>query len=119
MKYSSFATKLTPEMASYLRLRAACGLLTLLHRLKLTKISQDLGIQVQNIRNDVDRGFTKFDPEQPPTIFHTLLASDMPDEEKSQLRMGQEALVIIGAGTETTSWSTFLVHLLHTLDHVH
>ena len=38
-----------------------------------------------------------------PTIFHELLASDLPAEEKSYERLWQEGSALIGAGVETTS----------------
>ncbi|KAF1975671.1 cytochrome P450 [Bimuria novae-zelandiae CBS 107.79] len=46
------------------------------------------------------------------TIFHELLASDLPKHEKSYERLWQEGLVLIGAGVETTS-NTFIVALYH------
>lgn len=38
-----------------------------------------------------------------PTIFHELLSSDLPSEEKSYDRLWQEGASIIGAGVETNS----------------
>ena len=38
-----------------------------------------------------------------PTIFHELLSSDLPAEEKSYERLWQEGSALIGAGVETTS----------------
>lgn len=40
-----------------------------------------------------------------PTIFHELLNSDLPEEEKSDARLGDEAQLIIAAGLITTSWA--------------
>jgi cytochrome P450 len=39
------------------------------------------------------------------TIFHELLNSDLPAEEKSDARLGDEAQLIIAAGLITTSWA--------------
>ena len=36
------------------------------------------------------------------TIFHALLESDLPEKEKSEERLTDEAFALIGAGTETT-----------------
>jgi cytochrome P450 len=49
-----------------------------------------------------------------PTIFHELLNSNLPDEEKSVERMTEQAVTIIGAGQETVAWvSTVIIcHLL-------
>lgn len=40
-----------------------------------------------------------------PTIFHELLNSDLPAEEKSDARLGDEAQLIVAAGLITTSWA--------------
>lgn len=46
------------------------------------------------------------------TIFHELLASDLPSHEKSYERLWQEGSALIGAGVETTS-NTLTVALYH------
>lgn len=38
-----------------------------------------------------------------PTIFHYILESNLPPEEKKLDRLWQEGQTIIGAGTETTA----------------
>ena len=40
-----------------------------------------------------------------PTIFHTVLQSDLPPQEKAKDRLGDEAQLVIGAGVTTTSWA--------------
>lgn len=40
-----------------------------------------------------------------PTIFHELLYSDLPEEEKTDARLGDEAQLIVAAGLITTSWA--------------
>ena len=40
-----------------------------------------------------------------PTLFNEMLNSDLPDSEKTVLRLQQEAQVIIGAAILTTSWA--------------
>lgn len=49
-----------------------------------------------------------------PTVFGSLLESDLPEEEKSGARLTDEAGAVVGAGTETTSWSLSVMtyHLL-------
>ncbi|KAI5862015.1 putative cytochrome P450 [Durotheca rogersii] len=49
-----------------------------------------------------------------PTIFHDILASDLPKEELSFKRLTQEAMSLSGAGIETTMW-TLSVATFHTL----
>ncbi|KAF1949520.1 putative cytochrome P450 [Byssothecium circinans] len=57
-----------------------------------------------------------FDPQSKNqnhvTIFHELLASDLPNHEKSYERLWQEGSALIGAGVETTS-NTLTVALYH------
>ena len=43
------------------------------------------------------------------TIFHELLSSDMPPEEKRCDRIMQEGIVLIAAGTETTAWALSVI----------
>lgn len=40
-----------------------------------------------------------------PTIFNEILQSNLPPQEKSARRLSDEALTIVGAGLETTSWA--------------
>jgi cytochrome P450 len=48
------------------------------------------------------------------TIFHEIMLSDLPPEEKSQERLHDEAQVVVGAGVETTKW-TLTVAMYHIL----
>jgi cytochrome P450 len=49
------------------------------------------------------------------TIFHEILESNIPEEEKSFERLWQEAQVTIGAGSDTTG-NAFTVTHFHLLD---
>lgn len=44
-----------------------------------------------------------------PTIFHEILSSDLPPNEKSVARLWQEGQTVIGAGTETTAWTLSVI----------
>ncbi|KAK3693065.1 cytochrome P450 [Podospora appendiculata] len=56
-------------------------------------------------------------PAAPPrTIFHTLLASDLPAEEKTLQRLCDEGELLTGAGSETTAQT--LTRILFYLKHV-
>jgi cytochrome P450 len=44
-----------------------------------------------------------------PTLFNEMLNSDLPDSDKTVLRLQQEAQVIIGAAILTTSWAMSVV----------
>lgn len=49
-----------------------------------------------------------------PTVFGALLKSELADGEKASGRLALEAVSVVGAGTETTSWALALItfHLL-------
>lgn len=53
-----------------------------------------------------------------PTLFNEMLNSDLPESEKTVLRLQQEAQVIIGAAILTTSWAMSVAsfHLINTPD---
>jgi cytochrome P450 len=48
-----------------------------------------------------------------PTFFHDVVASDLPDREKTPDRLAQELQIIVAAGSETVakflSWTTFFL----------
>lgn len=46
--------------------------------------------------------------ERPPTVFHGIYQSSLPIEEKSLNRLSQEGLVMIVAGSESTSRTLML-----------
>ena len=49
-----------------------------------------------------------------PTLFHELLQSNLPESEKTVSRLADEAAIIVGAGTLTSSWAVCVAtyHLL-------
>ena len=40
-----------------------------------------------------------------PTLFHELLQSNLPAEEKASRRIQDEAWIVVGAGTLTTAYA--------------
>ena len=65
------------------------------------EIFEDLSIaqaQCEQIREE-SRG------KRSPTIFHEIIASDLPEEDKVPMRLGQEAFTLLVAGGESTSRS--------------
>jgi cytochrome P450 len=53
------------------------------------------------------------------TIFHEILNSKLPPEEKTLARLGDEASVTLAAGTLTTSWTlSIALYYLLTLPEV-
>ena len=63
---------------------------------------QDLARRIREIREGKN---TNYKDVIHPTIFHELLNSDLPEEEKRDARLGDEAQLIIAAGLITTSWA--------------
>ena len=45
-----------------------------------------------------------------PTIFHSILDSELPSEEKSVARLADEAQMFVMAGTTTTAWTLEVIH---------
>ncbi|KAL9105922.1 MAG: hypothetical protein Q9227_008982 [Pyrenula ochraceoflavens] len=77
-----------------------------------TKVSPMLGLFTEynemiksKLRQGMQPGVKQVKPETPQqrTIFHELLASNLPPSEKTVDRLAGEALIVLGAGTETTA----------------
>ncbi|KAG9186648.1 hypothetical protein G6011_09756 [Alternaria panax] len=70
----------------------------------------DLPAKVRKAKEDLDAGIT-YDR---PTIFASLLQSDLEVLDKEPQRLSEEAQAVLGAGTETTSWALAVMtyHLL-------
>ncbi|KAF2438280.1 cytochrome P450 [Karstenula rhodostoma CBS 690.94] len=64
------------------------------------KLTRERMGQIEDVRK---AGFEKEDEEN-KTVFHTLLRSDLPEQEKETRRLAEEAVLLVGAGTHTTSW---------------
>ncbi|KAF1982274.1 cytochrome P450 [Aulographum hederae CBS 113979] len=65
-------------------------------------LRKDLGKRVGEIRAGINEGYKT---ASHPTIFHEVLNSDLPEHEKSDHRLGNEAQLVIAAGLITTSWA--------------
>jgi len=59
--------------------------------------------------NDNTKGISK------DNIFHGLLTGDLPASEKGTIRLAEEAILLVGAGTHTTAWAMSIAafHLIH------
>ena len=53
-----------------------------------------------------------------PTIFHELLDSDRPEEEKQPWRLGQEGTVLLAAGTEVSTRTVDSMSEAHVADNI-
>ena len=60
--------------------------------------------------NETD--INKYEEKEHPTIFHEILNSDLPPQEKTVVRMEKEMATILGAGAVTTAW-TLTVAMYH------
>ncbi|KAH7050151.1 putative cytochrome P450 [Macrophomina phaseolina] len=70
----------------------------------------DSRTRVREVKEDIRRNV----PKSRTTVFHDLLASNLPESEKSTERLGMEAQALVGAGIETTAWS-LSVDMFHLL----
>ncbi|KAI0550319.1 putative cytochrome P450 [Xylaria curta] len=88
----SWVTTLNPQMGIYL------------------KFQRDVKTQIRDIQERRDNGKAlATEKKLHATIFHELLESDLPDNEKTADRLWQEGQIIIGAGTETTAWTLSVI----------
>lgn len=73
-------------------------------------IQIEMPARVLKTKADIDAGIT-YDR---PTIFASLLQSDLDILDKEPQRLADEAAAVVGAGTETTSWALSIItyHLL-------
>ncbi|KAF2162127.1 hypothetical protein M409DRAFT_69340 [Zasmidium cellare ATCC 36951] len=69
---------------------------------KLLDLQKDLRAKIAGVGKGLQADEK---PPEHPTIFHSLLQSDLPPAEKSNLRLAEEAQLILGAGIETTAWA--------------
>ncbi|KAI4687804.1 uncharacterized protein J4E88_003395 [Alternaria novae-zelandiae] len=78
--------------------------------LMVKTLQVDLPNRVLKAKADLDAGIT-YDR---PTIFASLLQSDLGAGDKGVVRLVHEAQAVLGAGTETTSWALAVMtyHLL-------
>jgi cytochrome P450 len=74
-----------------------------------------LGRQVGDIREGINEAHKNVTH---PTIFHELLNSDLPTEEKSNARLGDEAQLIVAAGLITIS-RALSVSIFHIVNNPH
>ncbi|KAG9253243.1 cytochrome P450 [Emericellopsis atlantica] len=70
----------------------------------------DIPSRVYKTKHDLDAGIS-YDR---PTVFGDLLQSELDESEKNPERLADEAVAVVGAGTETTSWALAVItfHLL-------
>ncbi|KAF4966924.1 hypothetical protein FSARC_5457 [Fusarium sarcochroum] len=65
----------------------------------------DIPSRVQKTKTDLDSGIV-YDR---PTVFADLLQSELDESEKKTDRLVEEAVAVVNAGTETTSWALAVI----------
>ncbi|KDN67898.1 putative cytochrome P450 [Colletotrichum sublineola] len=70
----------------------------------------DMPNKVKSTKADLNAGIRR----ERPTVFGSLLESELESNEKGSTRLADEAAAVVGAGTETTSWALAVItyHLL-------
>jgi cytochrome P450 len=70
----------------------------------LKESNEKMPARVRNAKKEREAGVER----DSPSIFTALLDSSLPEQEKTDLRLGGEGFSMIGAGTETTAVSFFV-----------
>ncbi|MCJ1434051.1 hypothetical protein MMC27_003417 [Xylographa pallens] len=96
------ATRISPDLDLVVRLQRAEDNKTLVQRVRKQIIQ--IKSQPESTYRDLSH----------PTLFHELIQSDLSESDKSVQRLTDEALIVVGAGTITTSW-TLAVATYHLL----
>ncbi|EQB51687.1 cytochrome P450 [Colletotrichum gloeosporioides Cg-14] len=95
--------------------------LTVLGEWLINYLPADIALLIQTLKIDIPNRVKKTKKEldagirhERPTVFGSLLESELSMLEKEPERLGDEATAVVGAGTETTSWalSVMTYHLL-------
>ncbi|RDW76820.1 uncharacterized protein DSM5745_06812 [Aspergillus mulundensis] len=71
----------------------------------LTEANERMPARIQKARKEYNTGVSNVKP----SIFGAILASNLPEVEKSDWRLGGEGFNVIAAGTDTTSWALTVV----------
>ncbi|KXJ88751.1 trichodiene oxygenase [Microdochium bolleyi] len=69
----------------------------------------DIPSYVRQTQADLDSGVLDPNNNDKPTVFASLLNSDLPEELKTVTRLSDEAAAVLNAGTETTSWTVAII----------
>ncbi|GAD94164.1 hypothetical protein AN8309.2 [Paecilomyces variotii No. 5] len=79
---------------------------------KIVSLQTNIANQIKDIQTGTDKNYEAVSHK---TIFHDILSSNLPESEKRLDRLAQEGQVVVGAGTETTSWA-LTVAMFYILD---
>ncbi|KAH7128017.1 cytochrome P450 [Dactylonectria estremocensis] len=94
---------------------------TVLGEWLINYLPENIALLIQTLKIDIPNKVKKTKCEldvgirhERPTVFGSLLESDLELLEKQPLRLANEATAVVGAGTETTSWALAIItyHLL-------
>ncbi|KAI1630610.1 cytochrome P450 [Biscogniauxia mediterranea] len=78
--------------------------------LLIRTLNTDIPNKIKKTKADIDAGIVR----ERATVFGELLNAPLPPSEKSMVRLTDEAAAVLGAGTETASWTLSVItyHLL-------
>ncbi|RDW92711.1 cytochrome P450 [Aspergillus mulundensis] len=68
------------------------------------RMQRDLGKQIRDIKQSIAAGSSSSDNDR-QTVFSDLIHGDLPEAEKADRRLQDEAQLVIGAGLATTGWA--------------
>lgn len=108
----SITEKMNPPLSMLLKLQRVRHLVERVGFGQLMTPLKDVRAIISRIASGEDQAYKQ---SSHPTIFHEVLQSDLPPQEKALRRLGDEAQTIIGAGLETTAWalSTACFHIIN------
>lgn len=99
----SFGKRFMPKLMQLVDLQRVSGNRRRSKCLKLLANSAKKSIRAQVVKAKAQEKPTHYNSGH-PNIFHELLQSDLPEEEKTVDRITDEAFILTGAGTGTTAW---------------
>ncbi|OTB00209.1 hypothetical protein M426DRAFT_268132 [Hypoxylon sp. CI-4A] len=67
----------------------------------MVEIGERMPSHIRKVREDFNNGIVK----DAPSIFSSILGSSLPESEKTDTRLTGEGILMMSAGTETTSWT--------------
>ncbi|KAJ9638412.1 hypothetical protein H2199_007100 [Coniosporium tulheliwenetii] len=108
----SINERMNPPLSIILKLQRVRQFIERVESTQLITSLKDLRTIILRIASEKGQAYKQ---QSHPTIFHEVLRSDLPPQEKALRRLGDEAQTIIGAGLETTAWalSTACFHIIN------
>ncbi|KAI5917026.1 putative cytochrome P450 [Camillea tinctor] len=114
----SLAVMLAPQAKDFLQYQEECSNAPFYIATASTNTQQDVKILIRDTKRQiVKEKSTGPQQDMHASIFHEILKSDLSDAEKAAERLWQEGQAVIGAGTETVSWTLSVLFFYLLRDH--